>query len=279
MFYGINNDVLHSACRLEVVFKDDLGKELKGSGTAFFVNLNNGDICLITNRHVVDKNYNQSTSKYKDFKLSRLIIKKKNKDPITGLPTIDIKLRVLDIEGFIFPSNEENDIVCLKNFHVIHTVSSTVPRIDYAVPVDLIASKEKLTETLTISDFVVFPGFPEWFDKRNDLPVMRVGTVASDPRFDYSYSGSNEGDRLAYEAFSFDGSSGSPVFAVPKGIRTGRGIDGGGFRDGMLIGINAGHLQVSGSQSHSGISYLIKSNVILELLDTPPTKTKAVIIP
>lgn len=74
------------------------------------------------------------------------------------------------------------------------------------------------------------------------------------------------GDCLAYEAFSYGGSSGSPVFAVQKGPRPGAGIAFPGFRELKMIGINAGHLRTD-EHHHSGISYLYKSYAVIELLD------------
>lgn len=61
-------------------------------------------------------------------------------------------------------------------------------------------------------------------------------------------------------------SSGSPVFALQKGLRPGAGISFPGFRDLLFIGINAGHLQ-TGINDHSGISYLYKSSSILDVVD------------
>ena len=68
-----------------------------------------------------------------------------------------------------------------------------------------------------------------------------------------------QGQCIAYEGFSSEGASGSPVFAVPKGLRN---IPNS--RQGYLIGVNAGH--ISGQIGHSGISYFYKSTVIMEII-------------
>jgi hypothetical protein len=101
----------------------------------------------------------------------------------------------------------------------------------------------------------------------SERPILRTGTLASDPRYDYSWTNAFKGQCLAYEAFSFGGSSGSPVFALQKGPKPGAGISFPGFRDLMMIGINAGHLPTENS-GHSGISYLYKSSAIVDLIDS-----------
>ncbi len=91
-------------------------------------------------------------------------------------------------------------------------------------------------------------------------PIMRTGTIASDPKFDYSWDKSSHGNCIAYEGFSSEGASGSPIFAPPRGMT---GIPNS--RHGYLIGINAGHIPEQ--YGHSGISYFYKSTVILEIIE------------
>jgi len=266
MDHGLNNDFLYSACRVEVGFSDSNGKTITGSGTAFFAKNKTGDICLVTNRHVLDIDYKKATPKYKDFKLSSLVIHVKNKDA-SGLPTIDNKFSIVNINEVIYHPTFENDVACIKNLTVAKMTALNA-KADYFIPYELFAEKAKLIEKLVICDLVVFPGFPEWFDKKENRPILRTGTIASDPRYDYSFSGAFDGECVAYEAFSFSGSSGSPVFAIQKGIKVGAGLTGGNYREIMLVGINAGHLPVSSViESHSGISYLYKSNVILDVIN------------
>ena len=95
-----------------------------------------------------------------------------------------------------------------------------------------------------------------------------MGTIASDPRMSYSYiTGAPISSRIAYEGFSTAGSSGSPVFAVQRGFRTGGGISAPSdfFREVKLIGINAGHFE--DQIGHSGISFLYKSSVIHDIIN------------
>jgi hypothetical protein len=60
---------------------------------------------------------------------------------------------------------------------------------------------------------ILFVGYPSGFyDKKNFLPVMRSGTIASIPSVDF-----NGEPRILLDAQVFPGSSGSPVFASING--------------------------------------------------------------
>ena len=67
MLSGISPALLY--CAVHVTAEHDNGRDRKsGSGTGFFVQNNRGEVCLVTNRHIVDRNYDkqstEDTSKY-----------------------------------------------------------------------------------------------------------------------------------------------------------------------------------------------------------------------
>ena len=268
MNHGLNNDFLCAACKIEAFFVDDATGDIKTTlGTGFFVQNLKNEFCLITNRHMVDIDYKQVTNKYKYYKLKDLHVYVKQKDSKTNLPTKYAKYKVLNHNDFRYSDTFQNDVACLTAIKPALIEGDSLI-IDYYLKYNLIANSGKINEKLSICDMVAFPGYPPWFDKMNNLPILRTGTIASDPRFNYSFTGNDDGECIAYEAFSYGGSSGSPVFAVQKGINVGKGLTDGGFREIMLVGINAGHLPLKGvKDSHSGISYFYKSSVILELLN------------
>lgn len=264
MVPGLNRDILYSAHKIDALFQDDLGKTKAISGTGFFLQNAKNQFCLVTNRHVADIDYKQKTRDYVNYKLVKLTAIGKEKNTTTGLPDKEYALDLHLATGMKYSSNYANDVACLVDVRIL----SPSPILDYWLPAEQVADKAWIDEKLGVCDFVSFPGFPEWFDKKNNLPIMRVGTIASDPRFNYSYDGDDCGDCVAYEAFSFGGSSGSPVFAIPKGIQVGKGVSGGGYREGKIVGINAGHLPVQGTANyHSGISYFYKSSIILDIIN------------
>lgn len=272
MNHGFSNDFLCAASKITSFFQSDDGSEIRLSGTGFFVQNSKKDIFFITNRHITDIAYHQlDVLKYKNHKLTKVSIESKIKDKETGLPNTDICIVInFETNKFVY-DNEENDVAALKisaSDLLIEFSKDKGIRIDYPIPYEMIADQNRIDNKLNVCDFVVFPGFPDWYDKKNNLPIMRTGTIASDPRFDYSYQSGQKnvrGNVIAYEAFSFGGSSGSPVFAAQKGIKTGPSLTGGDYREGMLIGINAGHL--NDVKGHSGISYFYKSTVILKLIE------------
>ncbi len=70
----------------------------------------------------------------------------------------------------------------------------------------------------------------------------------------------SHGNCVAYEGFSTEGASGSPIFAPPRGMEN---IPNS--RHGYLIGINAGHIPEN--YGHSGISYFYKSTIIIDIIE------------
>lgn len=98
------------------------------------------------------------------------------------------------------------------------------------------------------------------------MPILRAGVVSSDPRLNYSPNKTCQGRIIAFEAFSTGGGAGSPVIALQKGFRLGAGLNGPAdfFRPVKLIGINAGNVNSDGM--HQQLSYLYKSDIIIDLI-------------
>ncbi|WOH63162.1 hypothetical protein [Bradyrhizobium sp. BWA-3-5] len=159
-------------------------------------------------------------------------------------------------------------LYCAYRLEVEHSTatgegSMVVTQIGY----ELLADADMLAK-IDVCDLVALPGYPDFYDRNGNRPIMRMGTIASDPESDYCDLGMRPARRIAYEAFSSAGSSGSPVFALAKGMRTGAGLSGGYFRDFCLLGVNAGHLRGRDEMdpSHAGISYCYKSTCIVEAI-------------
>lgn len=264
MIHGMNNDFLYLAYHIKVDFVDGLGNEKSGSGTCFFIRKKDGEMYLVTNRHILDISYKKTNKELDKFELKGICISGKAIDHKNGnkLKNTSFQIRSKDV---IFPKNKDNDVIILHEVIVMHKGNEHI--IDFFVDEGVMATSEDFEKNLAVCDLVSFPGFPEWHDKKGKRPIMRSGIISSDPRENYHYNHTVTGDCIAYEAFSYNGSSGSPVFALQKGIKVGSGIKGGGYRRLILIGINAGHLKVKrGSELHSGISYFYKSSVIKEMI-------------
>lgn len=258
MIHGLNNRMLYSAKKLSVT----LDNSIITRGTGFFVEKGN-DLFLITNRHVVDPW--RGNEKLKGHKITEFLLESFESFDANGIPCGLTTSSILNWEDFRFHPNEANDVACLKNPKIEQEAIINVP-----IPFELLATTEWLNEKLVVCDTIAYPGYPEWYDRRNNTPIFRMGTVASDPRFDYSYNPDEPVSALiAYEGFSSGGSSGSPVFAVQRGFPTGSGLTAPEdfFREIKVIGINAGHFP-AGEESHSGISYLYKSSAILDIINS-----------
>ncbi len=266
MNHGLNNSVLYSACKVLSTFSKR-GEQLQMRGTGFFIHTES-DLCFVTNRHVVDIEY-YDPEKYNGYELISLTVDNHRRNVTTGLPTDIVEVSIDNFNEFIFPEESENDIACLKNVRT--SGMGEVVVIEHHISIDMVATEEEIKNKLSVCDFVAFPGFPDWYDHKNNTPVFRSGTISSDPRFDYSIGEESMGKCIAYEAFSFGGSSGSPVFAIQKGFRVGKGLvssDENFYREVLMIGINAGSFRDK-EGIHSGISYMYKSSEILKLINRP----------
>lgn len=260
MIHGINNTFLYSAKK--IIAKWSNGNDvLELRGTGFFLE-KDGELIFVTNRHVVEPGY--SDANYKDFKVIDFKFECLNSDVDGGTPQKLAIMSIVNHDGFVFHSNPYNDVACLKNVQV----ENCTP-VSFAIPYTLLATDEWISQKLSVCDSIAYPGFPEWFDRQNNTPIFRMGTIASDPRLNYSYLPSGPiASRIAYEGFSTGGASGSPVFAIQRGFPVGGAISASEdfYREVKLIGINAGHFK--DQDGHSGISYLYKSSVIHDIIDS-----------
>ena len=271
MFHGLDNNFLYSAYQITSEFTSEFNEPTTVRGTGFWVMTNQSQLALVTNRHIVDPEYADLNNR--GYQLNRLGVSGKCNVPPSELPDIDVIFEVVDPDVH-YSEVYQNDIACIFDPQVKGVIGSPTAKIDFFVPINLLATAKDYESQFSVCDFVAFPGFPEWYDKLQQRPILRSGTIASDPRYDYSDVPEYKGECMAYEAFSYGGSSGSPVFALEKGPKPGRGISFPGFRELKLLGINAGHLNVGSSNpQHSGISYLYKSSAILDILEATSGNT------
>lgn len=268
MYMAVSNDLLYTSVKIDVHVTNGISSDdVQWYGTGFFVRNKDDKVCFVTNRHVLDPETTKE-GKYEGlgFKHKKISFKFRVKDSKTNLPGSVVEYDM--IEGQLsYAQNPLEDVAVFKDIRLATKDDKNV-NVDYSVPYQLLASKEELEKDFCVADLVVFPGYPEWYDKKNFRPIMRTGALASDPRFPYEL-GEIGGRCFLYEAFSFGGSSGSPVFAMQKGFQS-PSILCNFFRRGCFVGINAGHLPVGESgiyKSHSGLSYFFASTVIKELID------------
>lgn len=261
MLHGINNTYLYSAKKIIARWSNGIDCiELRGTG--FFID-KDGDPILITNRHVVEPGYDDR--KYEKFNVVDMRFETISTTGNDAAPQVLSIASIVNYKDFVFHPNPNNDVACLKHLQISggNTIS-----VSFSIPYSMLATSEWIASKLLVCDTIAYPGFPEWYDRQNNTPIFRIGTIASDPRLNYSYiPGAPDAARIAYEGFSTGGASGSPVFAIQRGFPTGGAIRApeGFYREVKLIGINAGHF--NDQKGHSGISYLYKSSAIHDIID------------
>lgn len=274
MFHSLSNDTLYVAVRVSSSFAVPDLEELKAVvGTGFFVMDSARLPHLVTNRHVLELDYGEHASRFRGATLVAIEVRAFSWDQINlppaqarrTPPTLrNYRIDAVDPSRLKLPANYHEDVACISAAAMVDT-SGDIAKPPIVWSRDLLADDEWIATNLEVCDFVAFPGFPVWHDKLAGRPILRTGTIASDPRADYSHTPQHHGRRIAYEAFSSDGSSGSPVIAVQKADPSSSQNTPGAVRRPKVVGVNAGHLKAEGS-GHSGISYFIKSSALLELL-------------
>jgi len=261
MIHGINNTYLYSAKKIIAKWSDgNSSVELRGTG--FFID-KNGELIFVTNRHMVEPGYDDP--KYKGFGIVEFRFETISTMGSDTPPQNHSIASITNFNDFVFHPNPNNDVACLTNPQV--SIDHQI-KVSFTIPYSMLATAEWIASKLSVCDTIAYPGFPEWYDRQNNTPIFRMGTIASDPRLNYSYiTGAPDAARIAYEGFSSGGASGSPVFAIQRGFQIRGGITAseGFYREVKLIGINAGHF--NDQKGHSGISYLYKSSVIHDIID------------
>jgi hypothetical protein len=259
MYHSLGRAFLYTAHKLVIAF-NDYGTLKQGSGTGFFVNASDKTLWLVTSRHLLDPGYSDSAKRHWTISTIRL----------SGFLPPDFARYECDliVDEMRMATSSLEDVVAAR---VVTTVngnwSGQATIAIQHVPSEMIASSSDF-EALQLADPLLFPGYPDWHDQSDGRPIMRRGLLSSDPIFNYLGPDMTVGGRiLAYEAFSFGGSSGSPVFLPEFGIKINGDPKMGNYRPAKLIGVNAGHMRTrDGTRHHSGISYLFRSTIIEELL-------------
>jgi hypothetical protein len=249
MFHEPPKDFLYVSYKTEVDHLDNHGTLKSGIATAFILEIN-GIPWIVTNRHVIDLDYRQQTARYKNFALNNFLLTGRRPDDSTYI------FRLHKDAKYYFHEDEENDVVLIEARGELEGAEA----FHWHFGMEHLANVE-VFKTIQPFDLICYSGFPSQYDKFGDRPIIRSGRIASDPRYNYSWNKNSYGQCVAYEGFSSEGASGSPIFAPPRGMEHIQNS-----RHGYLIGVNAGHVH-DASISHSGISYFYKSTVIFEIIE------------
>jgi DNA-binding CsgD family transcriptional regulator len=299
---GFGASQLYSACRLEMAhhFPNDGTHCTDLKGTGFLVEFPTGDnrLGLVTNRHLADAVfYNELENKgstLKSIKMQWWQSKEvRCEHIITDPKPLYHSDPLLDVAVIPFASKPGAPLEATAEIYgdiakFIAENSPTEITLNHGISWEMLLECEKLWPQLQPGEFVVFPGYPIWYDQLQIRPVMRSGVIASDPQTNYR-SGTGEltkedsNHQVLFDAFSTSGNSGSPVYVAQRGmppinllIPAGDGktaaqaqIGSTNYRQSFLIGINASHYNDSGiprQNEHAGLSRMHKLAVIMDIL-------------
>ena len=265
MHHGLDNTYLYAVSKITLLISNGLNRT-KLYGTGFFI-IKDANIYLITNRHVVQPEWNDP--QYQGYHIDHILFDRR--DYNEALQKVDVEtLEIVSYEIF-YPENALDDIACITNISICDEWSKKLP---ICIEYSMLATSTQIETDLSICDHVALIGFPIVYDHKHNTPILRSGVISSDPRLDYSYNGKDMGHLLAYEMFSTSGASGSPVFAIQKGIKFGKGfnVPEGFYRPVRLIGINAGSIFTKNDGVHQQMSYMFKSDQIIRLIEQAESK-------
>ncbi|MFH0926622.1 MAG: hypothetical protein V1872_13490 [bacterium] len=177
----LNNNILYAVSRLKVTHKGP--SEISLCGTGFWIN-NNNEVLLVTNRHMVDLSWIKDIENPGDYCLNELLAgvhgfdstKKTFTPEYTFIPiaTKDTTLK--------YSKNAANDLVVIPKIQPFLN-----PYKIWTIPLSSFATQLDFDDVLNVGDQIVMIGFPDtWYDAKNNLPILRGGYIAGNPKVDYS---------------------------------------------------------------------------------------------
>ena len=264
MVDNILEQLMYTTLRIECM---DIMEKVFSIGTGFLIQRpvsdNKYKLYLVSNKHVLCNTESIAIS---------FTINKEN-EPDVGkrirLPITNIKSNIV---GHPDPNVDIAVLECTGLFILM-------PEQLYykAVSYNMLASFNE--KELSVAENVYFVGYPDdRYDMKNNLPLVRTGMIASNPKYDY-----NGNPTFIIDAQVFPGSSGSPVYIdlTYENMKNGQIIVG--ERNIKLLGIVSATMirnnQLKSIETNThylteevlGLGIVYKSTAIKEVLDSMPT--------
>ena len=257
MYHSLPREWLLATNRLSVEFTGPAGSTKTGHGSGFWVNIGHTKV-LVTNRHVVDLPFQNKKYIGCGYEISAVTIRTFDRNGVSR----NLSPKVFHI---LIHKDDQVDIA-LMTVHMDLIESSIL-----AASMAILGETDFLQNRLEWGAQISFSSFQPWRDTVSDVAILRNGIIASDPKRYYHSDQINMKNIMLLEAFSFSGSSGSPVFANARGIVVGDSLVGGNFREAKIVGVMSGHIRNEtdtdvGFKTHTGLSYCHRSDLLLRML-------------
>lgn len=262
--------------RAHMEYFDGLNPPKKCIGTGFWVMTERNNLLFVTNRHNVDASLSLSTEKYSltKFEVDNRLIKQSTNQIYQDTDLLDITKWTKYTCGEEINNSCPDVIVFLMPIDCKFSIPADGDYGNAHIPQGILANSDFINNSLQAGDSCHFIGFPglQRINPKYDLPISRNCNISSLPTIDYHLeSGTKTSDTCLVNGLSFGGSSGSPVFSYPKGIKIGAGLkysgNGNSYVEPRLIGIMSGHWDEQYTKEHTGLSYFTKSTSILKLIE------------
>lgn len=223
----------YATVRLECILSNGAISTGTGFIMAFLENRdsNTSVPVIVTNKHVVRGSVSVR------FVFTELIDGKASKTLLT------FNLPVGEEKWFKHPS-EDVDLCAMPIAPILNHVKSRGKSVAYTpLPMSIVATDEQLNDYLQL-DEVVMIGYPDaLWDSKNNQPIFRKGTIATNPSLEY-----NGTPNFLIDMPVFNGSSGSPIIAVREGVwydrKTGRAHIISGPSCALLGVLHSGHVHM-----------------------------------
>ncbi|MEU0042238.1 trypsin-like peptidase domain-containing protein [Streptomyces werraensis] len=270
MLKQIDATTLYSAVRLAVRFSEygELRQNV-GIGTGFVLSDGPGRDAgryLVTNRHVVDPNY----EKDRRWQLAEVQIRgyfQHPRDPQSS-PEWQEAVLATPVVHTLPPSAWHVDLAVLP-LGTGNAVEVAVGSGRFnSLPVRSLASQRDFHESrVTVGRQILMPGYPGIQERVADRPILVGGVIASDPRFPAAVGPHEMRDEVLCHAFSWEGMSGSPVLCLVPRAPSWDDMESGELStEIVLAGVNAGHIKVRDDAAAGAISRFVRSDVLAGLL-------------
>jgi hypothetical protein len=184
---SLPKELLYSAYRLWAKHLAPDGTSKEAFGTCFYVKADD-DIFLVTNRHNFSLKY--ADQKYVGYQISELMI--------AGYFGIDQYAEcnfVNQAVAYCLPENDAEDVVVFNvtnvPFHFRRKrkdgedeTTRTASLSPITIGAEMLATDADLKRA-NPGDRIAFPSYPALYDLNGMRPIMRTGTIASDPESNY----------------------------------------------------------------------------------------------